>query len=172
MLRSRRAQGVIVRSRTKHIKALIGVMAIAALVSACGPRPSAGPGSCGPDDVTGAVFNRINADRAAYGLGPLSWSGQLGCLASDWSNHMASTGVMSHRDLSAVLGWPGYEGWHTLGENVLEGPPGTTADQMEDAWMASSDHRANILSGAYSYVGVGFAVSGDGQVWATENFGG
>jgi uncharacterized protein YkwD len=42
---------------------------------------------------------------------------------------------------------------------------------MHNAWMNSPDHRANILSGAYSSVGIGLAYA-NGQVWATENFGG
>jgi len=46
-----------------------------------------------------------------------------------------------------------------------------SADAMHTAWMNSPDHRANILSGAYSSLGIGLAYA-NGQVWATEDFGG
>jgi uncharacterized protein YkwD len=43
---------------------------------------------------------------------------------------------------------------------------------MEVAWMNSPNHRANILSGAYSAAGVGIAIGADGQVWVAVDFGG
>lgn len=85
---------------------------------------------------------------------------------------MAATGSFAHRDLNAVINSPGYAGvYHTLGENILFGPSSMSAAAMHIAWMNSPDHRANILSGAYSSKGIGVAYAG-GTVHATENFGG
>ena len=42
---------------------------------------------------------------------------------------------------------------------------------MHTAWMNSPDHRANILSPSFTSVGIGLAWA-NGQVWATEDFGG
>jgi uncharacterized protein YkwD len=78
---------------------------------------------------------------------------------------------MHHRDLGTVLAAPDYAGYQTVGENVLQGPPNMSGGSMHDAWMNSPEHRANILSGAFSSFAVAVYYA-NGQVWATENFGG
>lgn len=163
--------------RSRRCKTLVAGLAIAAIASACGPRRApAPPASCaaaGGDGVTSAILNRVNADRAANGLRGLSWNGQLACLATDWSNQMAASGSLRHRDLNVTIRSPGYGGYRTLGENILRGPNGMTGEQMEAAWLASPSHRANILSTAYSSMGVGYALTTDNSmVYATQNFGG
>jgi len=137
--------------------------------------PSAGPSGCAggpPDGVTATLYARTNADRAANGLGPLSWNPQLWCLASQWSSQMAASGAFGHRDVAGTLGSPGFRGYRTLGENIGRGPGDTTGDQFEDAWLASPSHVANIMSGAYSSVGIAIAVAPDGTLYVTANFGG
>jgi len=84
---------------------------------------------------------------------------------------MGDSNSMHHRDLAAALGSPGYGGYRTLGENVLVGPSNLGGNGMHDAWMNSPEHRANILSGAYSSFAVA-TYSSNGKIWATENFGG
>jgi uncharacterized protein YkwD len=44
--------------------------------------------------------------------------------------------------------------------------------QMENAWMASSPHRANILSRSFNIVGIGVYRGPDGRLWAVQDFGG
>ncbi len=134
------------------------------------PAPPAAP-TCGPTALTSAVYNLTNAARAAAGKGALSWNGQLACLATGWSQHMAATGVFAHSNLSATLNSPPYSGYNTLGENILRGPASLSAQQMHNAWMNSPGHRANILSGAYNSIGIGVAYTGS-TVYATQNFGG
>ena len=56
-----------------------------------------------------------------------------------------------------------------MGENILHGGCGISAGQMDQAWMNSPDHRANIL-GNFSAVGIGVACNG-GDLYATEEFG-
>ena len=139
--------------------------------------PSAGPSGCGgppgpPDALSASVLARTNADRAANGLGPLAWNPALWCLASQWSSQMAATGAFGHRDVGATLHSSGFRSYRTLGENIAHGPGETTGDQFEDAWLASPSHLANILSGAYSSIGIASAVAPDGSVYVTVNFGG
>jgi uncharacterized protein YkwD len=156
---------------------LVAGLAVVVGLSACGPV-AGGPPSCaapgGPvDAVSIAIYNGVNGDRAAYGLRALAWNGQLYCLATDWSILMALTGSMHHRDLNAVIHAPGYGGYHTIGENILKGGISLTGDEMEDAWMASPEHRANILSPAFTSIGIGLSPSPDGtKIYATQNFGG
>jgi uncharacterized protein YkwD len=154
---------------------LVAAGALALVGAACaptsGPAPPVGAQSCGPDATTNAVFAYTNNSRATNGLPPLVWNGQLGCLATVWSQYLASTNGFFHRDLNGVIRSPGYGGYHTLGENILRGPMSMTGADMHIAWMNSPEHRANILSPTYSSVGIGLA-DANGQVWATENFGG
>ena len=150
---------------------LAATVALGFLGAACAAAPPAPPAQCGMDPTSAAIFNDVNVSRAQNGLPGLAPNGQLTCLAQGWSAYMAATNNFAHRDLAAVLASPSYGGYHTLGENILEGPEGMTADQMHTAWMNSPDHRANILSGAYSSLGIGLAYA-NGQVWATEDFGG
>jgi uncharacterized protein YkwD len=166
------------RKRNARLGAVVAALAIAAVAAACGgPEPAAGPsGGCGgpggpPDGTTAAIYAATNASRASAGLGPLQWNAQLWCLASDWSKVQGDSNSMHHRDLGATLGSSGFAGYRTLGENVLEGPPNMSGDAMHGAWMNSPEHRANILSAAYSSFAVAIYYA-NGQVWATENFGG
>ena len=155
----------------------LAALALAGLAAACGPAPESGPsGGCsgpgGPPDATAtAIFDATNATRASAGLAPLSWDPQLWCLAEAWSKNMGDSGNMYHRDLAATLNSPGFSGYNTLGENVLDGPDAMSGGSMHAAWMNSPEHRANIVAGTYA----SFAVAtyyANGQVWATENFGG
>jgi uncharacterized protein YkwD len=164
--------------RSRRVKTLVGGLAVAALVTACGPRPSAGPPPCAAPStpthpISSAILNRVNADRAGSGLPGLSWNRQLYCLATDWSKQMAASGSLRHRDLNVTIRSAGYERYRTLGENILRGGTGMTGEQMEAAWMASAPHRANILSSSFTSIGIGLAVSPDGTLaYATQNFGG
>ena len=161
----------------RRIGLVVAVAGVVMLLAACQPQAPAAtkaavacPGS--PDTViTQAIFNGVNADRAANGLGPLAWNPQLACLATDHSNTMATTGDFSHRDLAAVIRLPEYGSYASLGENILVGPVSMTGDAMEAAWMNSPGHRANILSPNFDSIGIGIATSPDGRVWATQNFG-
>jgi uncharacterized protein YkwD len=163
-------------TRSRRVKTILGAAVLAAVAGACGPRVASAPASCpaaGGTAMSSVIYNRVNADRAGVGLHALSWNGQLACLATEWSAHMAATGTLAHRDLNATIRSAGYGGYRTLGENILRGGTGMTGDQMHNAWMASAPHRANVLSGAYTSIGIGFATSPDGSLtYATENFGG
>jgi uncharacterized protein YkwD len=53
------------------------------------------------------------------------------------------------------------------GENVAQGYH--TAKDVMAAWMASPDHRANIVNCRYALIGVGYVAHGQ---WWTETFGG
>lgn len=154
------------------------MVAVALIASACAPRPAAGPPACAApaapaDGITKPIFEDVNAARAGAGLRALTWNRQLSCLSTNWSAEMAATGNLHHRDLNATIRSPGYSVYRTLGENVLRGPYGMSAQAMFDAWMASPGHRANILSASFTSIGIGFAVSPDGsKVYTTQNFGG
>jgi uncharacterized protein YkwD len=159
------------RVRTRAVRTAAIAVALVALVAGC--RPSSGAPaspSCQPNATTSTIFNLVNGARQASGVPGLRWNGQLGCLAAGWSMNMSNTGQMVHRDLNAVIHLPEYGAFHTLGENILQGPANLSAGSMHNAWMNSAGHRANILSRSFTMIGIGIYY-GRGQVWATENFG-
>lgn len=158
--------------RIRKQLAVLSIVAIALVGAGCRPKAAPAPAACaGASATAAAVVALANQSRASVGLGPLAWNGQLACLAAGWSGHIIATGQFVHRDLAATLRSPGYEGWRTLGENILRGGATMTAEQMHQAWMNSPGHRANILSPNFRYIGVGLAY-GNGLVAVTQNFGG
>jgi uncharacterized protein YkwD len=118
------------------------------------------------------VLDLTNAERSKAGLLPLAPNLQLQDAAQSYSEVLASTGCFAHtcgpvpdmidRDRQA-----GYSTWTLLGENIATGY--TTPEAVVAGWMASPEHRANMLSPDYSDLGVGVTRgTGPSGVWAQE----
>ncbi len=133
------------------------------------PAPAGPPTSPAPGGTLGAILSAMNADRAANGLPALGWNDQCAGFSQSWSNWMAANQSLTHSNLQGSLAQTNFS---TMGENILVAPTGTSVAAMEQAWMNSPAHRANILSGAFTVAGVGLATSSDGRVWVTVDFGG
>ena len=117
------------------------------------------------------LFTRVNAERKARGLTPLSWNGDLARLATDWSGQMARTGQFVHRDLDAARSRPGIAQFSALAENIawVRGYA-DDAYQLHLGWMRSDGHRHNLLQPGFDSIGIGVVCS-NGKAWATQNFG-
>ena len=94
--------------------------------------------------------DRLNADRAAYGLPALPSEAQLFAKAQSWADYMAAVGRISHSNLTQGLP----AGWRYAGENV---GCGNTLASIEQSFMNSSGHRANILGTRWTHVASGVA---------------
>jgi uncharacterized protein YkwD len=115
----------------------------------------------------------INQDRARYGLRPLSWSGCLASIAYSNAVRMADQGYISHtngptRDLGCGLG-------NHAGENVGYWSGGSLTQYQLDLklntmFMNSPDHRANILSSYYHYVGTAWKTAANGAHYIAVEF--
>ena len=79
---------------------------------------------------------------------------------------MAARGLGHNPELSADLARAGVTGWKSIGENVGRA---MSVDEAFRMFMGSGGHRANILKGSYSVIGIGVVKSG-GQVWVTLDF--
>lgn len=113
------------------------------------------------------LFYATNSDRAANGLGPLSYDAAASSVARTWSQQMAASGVLAHNPaLTTQVTNQVTASWTRLGENVGYA---SSVVSVENAFMGSSGHRANIL-GAFNRVGVGTARSGNGTLWVTVVF--
>jgi uncharacterized protein YkwD len=110
------------------------------------------------------VQNEMNADRTAHGLRALPTHSQLNAKAQAWAEKLARDGRLSHSNLAS--GAPSC--WRSLGENVGYG---SSAAAVQDAYMRSAGHRANVLSQkhAWNYVGVGYATAGN-RVYTVQVF--
>ncbi|MGQ0805347.1 MAG: CAP domain-containing protein [Actinomycetota bacterium] len=155
---------------TRRARLLASALVVATLTVGCFSGTNESTGVPLPDSgLSREVFDLVNVDRAANGLPALSWHPQLGALAQGWSENMGSTGNFAHSDLNATIRNPEFDGFRRLGENILVGSCGMTAAAVEQAWMNSPGHRANIL-GDFNTIGVGFVCAG-GRLWGTQNFG-
>jgi uncharacterized protein YkwD len=134
------------------------------------PPPAAAPA---PQPAAPAVAigstqqSLINQDRAANGLGPLSWSDCLYNVAVSNANRIAAQHALSHTngpqvDLTCGLG-------RQAGENVGYWSAGVNDSDINRLFMDSAGHRANIL-GPYRYVGTAWVVGSDGRGYIAVEF--
>lgn len=128
-----------------------------------------------PADVAGATTGtpeearlvaRINADRCAAGLDPLTPVAGLVDDARRWSSTMQSTGRFAHTTTLGADTARHLPDWRGAAENIGRG---WNVDSLHDAFMASPGHRANAL-GAHDGIGVGIAADPDGRLWVTVRF--
>lgn len=129
-------------------------------------------GSGGGGGAEAQVLALVNEERASAGCSPLTANDRLTRAADDYSDVMASSGVMSHTGpdgstMTTRVEAAGYQ-WSTLGENIARGQ--ADAASVMDSWMNSPGHRANILNCSFEELGVGVHF-GDGGPWWTQNFG-
>lgn len=117
------------------------------------------------------VVRLTNLERAAAGRSPLTVHPAVSSAAMAHSADQAATGRMSHigsdgSDGGTRLTRAGFT-WSAWGENVAAGQ--STAADVVSAWMASSAHRANILSSTSRVIGVGVATSPNGtRYWTMD----
>ncbi|WP_215189794.1 CAP domain-containing protein [Exiguobacterium sp. s6] len=118
------------------------------------------------------VLGETNEERQAAGLSALSASSEANRVAQVRADEMARTGQFSHQ--LRENGSPGntldaynvsYRGW---GENIYMGSSDPT--QAVNAWMNSTGHRANILNGNFTHLGVGAAKNAQGSTIHVQVF--
>lgn len=127
-----------------------------------GLSTSAPARASGAGDVTGLV----NGARSSAGLAPLAHDPGLAGVAQAWAERMAANGAMSHNPSTGAQ-IPG--GWSTWGENVAWSTDPSPAG-LHASLMGSSGHRANILSSAFTSVGVGYATDAAGGAYVAQVF--
>lgn len=106
------------------------------------------------------LLKLINAERTKNGLSELKFDAELQRVAKIKAKDLVDNNYFSHN--SPTYGSP-FEmiksfgiTYKAAGENIAGNPSLTGA---VNAWMNSEGHRANILSNAYNYTGVGIVES-------------
>ncbi|MDP9332996.1 MAG: CAP domain-containing protein [Actinomycetota bacterium] len=130
------------------------------------PAPQCNPSTSSVIGLMAAdLFARVNDERAARHLAPVTWDPTLANYAAGWSANMASHGFR-HSAIGNLLGPYNY-----VGENIAAGSGTTLVGSLHNAWMHSDGHRANILAPGFTRMGVGVFCSANGSIWLTEDFG-
>jgi stress response protein SCP2 len=119
------------------------------------------------------VVTRTNAERAQHGLRPLTVDARLAHAAQAHSDDMVRRSFFAHENPDGQQVWDravaaGYV-YRKVAENIAAGQ--RTADEVVRGWMNSPGHRANILDGELTQIGVGCAEGGTYGVYWTQVFG-
>jgi len=130
----------------------------------------AGGGAAG---VLGEVVDRTNAERARHGLRALTVDRRLAAAAHAHSADMVQRGFFAHESPDGRQVWDravaaGYA-YRKVAENIAAGQ--RSAEEVVRGWMESPGHRANILDGDLTQIGVGRAEGGSYGVYWTQVFG-
>jgi len=116
------------------------------------------------------LFDAVNREREAMQLPSLAWDKALAEAARQHAQAMATQRRFAHQlpgelPLSQRAGQAGAR-FSRLAENIAIGPE---ADDIHVGWMQSPGHRANILDGRFTVLGVG-VVENKGKLYAVEDF--
>lgn len=100
------------------------------------------------DDMAAQVVDEVNAERAKYGLSPVTVSAELTEAARVRAQELTESFSHTRPDGSS---------WSTVSpaafaENIARGH--NSASRVMAAWLTSSGHRRNILRGSYTAIGV------------------
>jgi uncharacterized protein YkwD len=135
--------------------------AVLGLALAASTLVGAAPATAAASAPEARMVAAINATRTAHGLRPLRPVAGMMAYARRHSRAMANRGSLFHTSNFSVICC-----WRLVAENV---GMGGSVMGLHRAFMASPGHRANLLNGSLSQVGIGMVSSG-GRLWVTEVF--
>jgi uncharacterized protein YkwD len=108
------------------------------------------------------MLGDVNQLRRSHGLRPLRLSTKLSAAAAQHSKEMAHVGYFSHDSANGGAFWRRLERYYpskgrtywSVGENLLWSSPDVGAAGALKMWMASPEHRANLLKGEWREIGL------------------
>ena len=117
------------------------------------------------------MVNLLNQDRKNNGLAALTLDPELCRIARIKSADMRDNRYFAHESptygrVGEMLKRFGYR-YAAAGENIAHH---ANVDKAQAAFMSSSGHRANILSNAWTKVGIGIVTDANGYIYATQIF--
>jgi hypothetical protein len=135
---------------------------IAATAVAVGALAVAAPAASASTEES-QFTSLANQERGKRGLKSYSVASDLVAVARRHAQRMASKGTIYHNpNLGSEV-----TGWQAVGENV---GMGGSAASIHEAFMNSAPHRANILDGDFTQVGMGTAYDSKGVLYVTQVF--
>jgi uncharacterized protein YkwD len=109
-----------------------------------------------------SVLEQLNQVRLKAGLVALQTSPELTAAATQHTTEMVTDGYFAHNSRNGSVFWKrllryyplvGSETW-SVGENMIWTSGGLTAVHALALWMASPEHRANVLNPKWRQVGI------------------
>ncbi|HVE92472.1 MAG TPA: CAP domain-containing protein [Actinomycetota bacterium] len=158
------ATEVLARRCARAIAALVAAAVVTTAAPALAQTGATATVQTGAEQT---ITRMVNEHRAGAGLPALSThSGLLG-QARKQAVRMLEAGRIYHNpnlesDTAAAV-----SNWRTLGENV---GVGTDAAAIQNAFIRSAPHRANIENGSFNLVGIGVVSTDDGRLYVTQMF--
>ena len=139
----------------------IGVIAAAALVV---PAATAAPHRSGIvlSPLESGVLVDINTFRRAHHLTPLKLNARLTAAAEQHTQQMAQDGYFAHTSADGSAFWKRIQSFYasspwsywSVGENLLWSSPDVTPAKALQMWLASPEHRANLMNPRWREIGV------------------
>jgi uncharacterized protein YkwD len=124
-----------------------------------------------PMDTAGATINDnqervrelVNDTRGNNGLRGLAILQGFSDKATLWARELVRCQCLKHRDGP----YGANPGWCAAAENVGRG---YSLEQIHRAFLGSPPHRANILTGRFTHIGVGVATDANGEIFVVQAF--
>jgi uncharacterized protein YkwD len=140
---------------------VVGVLAAAALVvpaATAAPQRAQAPLS----GLESGVLAQINAFRRNHRLTPLKLSPKLAAAAKEHTVQMVQDGYFTHESADGSLFWKRIQSFYSsspwsywsVGENLLWSSPDVTPAKALQMWLASPEHRANLMNPRWREIGV------------------
>ena len=110
-----------------------------------------------PLSLNARIVAALNVKRAAHGLPRLRANAALAAAARSHSQEMLVDGYFDHSSFDGTSFWTRINAFYdaqAAGENLLESSPTVSARRAVALWMASPEHRRNVLDPAWRDVGI------------------
>ena len=124
-----------------------------------------------PSEDEQALLDRTNAERKAAGVAALKSSPKLFAAARGHATNMAKQDKLAHdldgKTFGDRIKATGYE-YAAAAENIAKGQP--TPKEAVESWMGSPPHKANLLNGEYTEVGLAVAKNDAGERYWVQVF--
>ncbi|HRH24386.1 MAG TPA: CAP domain-containing protein [Candidatus Paceibacterota bacterium] len=109
--------------------------------------------------ITSTLVDLANDDRKQDNLGTLTINPKLVAAAQAKANDMAAKGYFAHNSPDGQTSWTWFQqagySFSYAGENLAVNF--ADSEDVEEAWMDSPTHRANILNGKFTEIGIATA---------------
>jgi uncharacterized protein YkwD len=149
----------------RRFAASLAVVAVAvAVAGALSASAWAGSstGSASMRSLESSVLVDINAFRSAHGLPRLHLNPHLTAAARAHSQQMALDGYFAHNSADGSAFWRRIQQFYasarwnywSVGENLLWSSPSVDASHALSMWLASPEHRANLMNPHWREIGV------------------
>ena len=143
---------------------MVALLAALLVVPALAPPAAA---LTAAEKYANSAFRATNVQRAEHDLTQLDRHKCLRRMAVVHAKRMAEAEEISHQDLTKVLGRCNMQ---SVGENVAVGYK-TGKATVNQGWMNSPLHKANIVNPAWRKMGIGARKGEDGRWYVCQLFG-